>query len=71
MGGILGVVVGSFVALAFGSWAQANGYTFLEITISPVLVIMLLSFSFFMGAFSGFVPAYKASKLKIVDTFRK
>ncbi len=71
LGGILGVFLGGIGALLFGEWAQANGYTFLEITIDPIIVGILLAFSFIVGAFAGFMPAYKASRLKIVDTFRK
>lgn len=71
LGGLLGVILGSLGALAFGSWARANGFTFLEITITYGGVLGLLFFSFIIGAFAGFMPAYKASKLKIVDTFRK
>lgn len=71
LGGALGVFFGSLGALAFGAWANANGFTFLEITITYTGVLGLLLFSFTIGAFAGFMPAYRASKLKIVDTFRK
>ena len=71
LGGVLGIVFGSFGGKAFEAWAVGAGYTFLEINISFTLVGILLLFSFCVGAFAGFVPAYKASRLKIVDTFRK
>lgn len=71
LGAILGIIGGAAGGLAFGTWAGANGYSFLEITISPMAVISLLLFGFIIGAFSGFVPAYRASKLLIVETFRK
>jgi len=71
LGGALGMFIGSFVALGFEAWAKSAGYSFLEITINQILVISLLLFSFLIGAFAGFIPAYQASKLKIVDTFRK
>lgn len=71
LGGVLGMFMGSFGALGFEAWAKSAGYTFLEITINVSLVGGLLLFSFLIGAFAGFVPAYRASRLQIVETFRK
>lgn len=71
LGAVLGLILGSFGAFGFESWASQNGYTFLKITIDPMIVGILLLFGFFIGALSGFIPAYRASKLSIVETFRK
>ncbi len=71
LGGILGILFGSLGGIGFEKWANSTGYNFLKITIEPMLVLTLLLFSFFIGAISGFLPAYRASKLKIVDTLRK
>ena len=70
-GGILGMIFGILLSFGFESWAQKSGYSFLTISINYPLIITLLIFSFFIGCLSGFIPAYSASKLKIVETFRK
>ena len=71
LGGILGMIFGIFLSFGFEAWAQKAGFTFLKIGVDWGLVLSLLVFSFFIGVLSGFIPAYKASHLKIVDTFRK
>ncbi len=71
LGGIFGMIMGNFLAFMFELWAQSAGFTFLEINTSITLMAYLLIFSFSIGAISGFIPSYRASKLKIVDTFRK
>ena len=70
-GGILGMIFGSFGAIGFEVWASSAGFTFLKINISFILVLELLLFSFLLGAISGFIPAYRASKLNVVECFRK
>lgn len=71
LGGILGTIIGSFVGIGLEYFAHKAGFAFLTITISIPLILWILFFSFGIGVFSGFVPAYKASQLKIVETFRK
>lgn len=71
LGAVFGVVFGGIGGKLFGWWAANNGFTFLEITIQPIPVISLLIFGFVIGALSGFIPAYRASRLLIVETFRK
>ncbi|MCA9496175.1 MAG: ABC transporter permease [Nanoarchaeota archaeon] len=71
LGAILGVVIGSFTAKGFEIAAQAAGYTFLEITIYPINIISLLLFGFFIGVLAGFLPAWKASKINIIEAIRK
>ena len=71
LGSILGIILGSFVAIGFESFAKNFGYTFLKIQIQPQVVISLLIFGFLVGVLAGFLPSKKASKLNIVDTLRK
>jgi putative ABC transport system permease protein len=71
LGALVGVIFGSFCGFGFEFWAKSNGFIFLEINIELILVLELLLFGFIVGVLSGFLPSYKASKLKIVDTFRK
>jgi putative ABC transport system permease protein len=71
LGAVFGTFFGGIGGKLFGWWAANNGFTFLEITIDPIAVTALLIFGFVIGSLSGFIPAYRASKLLIVDTFRK
>ena len=70
-GAILGIFLGSFAAIGFEVAAKASGYTFLEIAIEPQIAGSLLVFGFVIGAVSGFLPAYRASKVNIIDAIRK
>ena len=69
-GAAFGIFFGSIGAIGFSNWASQNGFD-LTITIQIIPVLTLLLFGFGVGVLSGFLPAYKASKLKIVETFRK
>lgn len=71
IGGIVGIALGSAGALGFEAWAKANGFSFLNITINVSVVVVLLVFSFLVGAIAGFLPSYKASRLNIVEAFRR
>jgi len=71
VGAILGIFFGSLIAILFESIAKSAGYSFLTITIDSIVVLYLLVFGFFVGIFSGFVPAYRASKINIVEAIRK
>ncbi len=71
LGSVFGVVFGSLAAKAFESFAQSYGFTFLTISILPSNVISLLVFGFAIGTVAGFIPAYKASKINIIEAIRK
>lgn len=71
IGGIIGALFG--LGMAFLVSGIANSYfqgNILEIQISYSLLALAIGFSFFIGLFSGFFPAYQASKLKPVDALR-
>ncbi len=70
-GALLGILLGSGVVIAFEQVAASTGFGFLEVTISPLLVGGLLVFGFVIGVFSGFLPAYRASKVSIIESIRK
>jgi putative ABC transport system permease protein len=72
VGGIAGLFFASFLqaitisTLNFQSFSQlAFGFT-----LTPRIVITTLIFSLFMGFIGGFLPALKASRMKIVDSLR-
>jgi putative ABC transport system permease protein len=72
VGGIAGLFFASFLqtitisTLNFQSFSQlAFGFA-----LTPRIVITTLIFSLFMGFIGGFLPALKASRMKIVDSLR-
>ena len=70
IGGILGILLGSFLSLG-GSLALEvpMGLSF-QAVISPTLVLAALGFSILVGVLSGLVPAVMASKLDPVEAMR-
>ena len=50
--------------------ANYLGVTMLKASMSPVLILGALAFSFVVGALSGIAPARQASKMNPVDALR-
>ena len=70
VGGIIGIIFGYFVASTGGAIAKASGFALLQPIFPLSLILGCLLFSFLIGAFSGFLPAIRASKLRPVDALR-
>jgi putative ABC transport system permease protein len=70
LGGFIGVILGYIIAKLGGGAAAAAGYGLLQPIFPWFLTVGCLLFSFFVGAFSGLMPARAASKLKPVDALR-
>ena len=70
IGGVIGVALGTGMALAVGVAAAQSGFSMLKITIDYKILIFGLLFAVIIGMGSGVFPAYKASKLKPVDALR-
>jgi putative ABC transport system permease protein len=72
VGGVVGLVGASF--MQFVPISTTNFQTFSEIaftfTLTPLIVAASLAFALFMGFVGGFLPAARASRLKIVDALR-
>ncbi|MBT7903564.1 ABC transporter permease [Candidatus Woesearchaeota archaeon] len=70
VGGVMGVIIG----MLLGKTAELAARSF-DVTLTPnysfVLIAGALLFSFSVGALSGVLPAYQASKLHPVDALRK
>ena len=72
VGGILGVILGSLLSLAF----PVLGITLMRgpnvggVSFDPTLVFYGITLAIFVGVLSGAIPAYRASKLKPVDALR-
>jgi len=71
-GGILGLIAASF--MNFVQVSTTNWDTFSELafsfSITPQIIVSSLVFALFMGFIGGFLPAVRASRMKIVDSLR-
>ncbi|MCH7902390.1 FtsX-like permease family protein [archaeon] len=70
IGGILGVTLGFLISSAGGKIAAQAGFSFLKPSFPLWLTAGSILFAFIIGAVSGSLPAYRASKLKPVDALR-
>ncbi|MBW2996880.1 FtsX-like permease family protein, partial [Candidatus Woesearchaeota archaeon] len=70
VGGIAGIAVGIGLSKLVAFVAASAGWTFIQTLFPWYLTIGALLFSFAVGAISGTLPAYQASKLKPVDALR-
>jgi len=72
VGGLLGLVAASFMQTV--NISTTNFQTFSELAFqfrfTPAIAIKTLLFSLFMGFLGGFIPAWRASRMKIVDCLR-
>ena len=72
VGGLIGAAIGlSMAFLVSFSANQFFGNNIFIVSPSLPLLIGAISLSFFLGIFSGVVPAYQASKLEPVEALRK
>lgn len=70
LGGVIGVVLGNLSALLIQSIAEQSGFILLNIKVDYTLSIGGIIFAVLLSSASGFVPAYRASKLKPVEAMR-
>ncbi|MBN2101278.1 MAG: ABC transporter permease [Candidatus Aenigmarchaeota archaeon] len=70
-GGLAGIILGIIFSLVIGFVAIEMGYPMLKVYILPLNVFGVLAFAFFVGLISGLIPAWSASKKKIIDTLRE
>lgn len=72
VGGVIGLAAAS--AMQAVSLSTMNFQTFSELTfrfrITEGIVVEVLVFALFMGFIGGFLPAYRAARMKIVDALR-
>lgn len=72
VGGIVGLSAASAMQLV--SLSTVNFQTFSELTfrfrITPSIAVEVAFFALFMGFVGGFLPAYRAARMKIVDALR-
>ncbi len=70
IGGVLGVTLGSLIALGIGAAAVQAGFGLLVIEIEWPVVMGAILFSIIVGAMSGLLPSRQASQLKPIDALR-
>ena len=70
VGGVVGVIFGILIAKGLEVGLVASGYSLLKISIGWGVILFALGFSFLVGVIFGVMPAYKASKLNVVDCLR-
>ncbi|MBT4824061.1 ABC transporter permease [Candidatus Woesearchaeota archaeon] len=67
VGGAIGVVLGLLIAYGVELGAKASGFSYLNVQISPGLVLFGIGFAFIVGSAAGILPAIKAVKMQAVD----
>ena len=72
VGGIVGLVAASFLTAITVSTTNFQSFSELAFSfaLTPGIVLSALAFSLVMGFVGGFLPAIKASRMKIVDALR-
>jgi putative ABC transport system permease protein len=70
IGGAIGVTLGALAGKAIELTASVAGYSMLQISISPYVIVLGLLFAFVIGVVSGIAPARHASKLNPVEALR-
>ncbi len=71
VGGIVGALIGLGFAFLVSTIANsALNQSLIEVTISYPLILLSISFSFFIGLIAGIMPALQASQLKPVVALR-
>ncbi len=70
VGGLIGVTFGFLIASAGGAIAAASGFSSLQPHFPWWLWVGSLMFSFLVGAGSGLLPAFQASRLQAVEALR-
>ena len=72
VGGVIGLAAAS--AMQTVSLSTMNFQTFSELAfrfrLNPTIVVQVFAFALFMGFVGGFLPAFRAARMKIVDALR-
>jgi len=72
LGGVAGLVAASFLTAITVSTTNFQSFSELafSFTLTPPIVLQAVAFSLAMGFIGGFLPAIRASRMKIVDALR-
>ncbi|RLE39221.1 hypothetical protein DRJ17_01720 [Candidatus Woesearchaeota archaeon] len=69
-GGVIGIFIGSVLALIVQYVATYFDVGLLKVHIDPIIVLVVLSIALGLGVLFGILPAYRAAKLRPVDALR-
>ena len=69
-GGLGGIILGLGVAKLAEFAVRTSAGFYLKASMSPLLILFGLAFSFLIGCIAGYLPSRSASKLKPVDALR-
>lgn len=69
VGGIIGIIIGYFLAFIVGIIAEASGFA-LSVQPDIVLILGAMAFSMLVGMLSGAYPARRAALLDPVEALR-
>jgi putative ABC transport system permease protein len=67
VGGVIGVIFGLMIAFTVEFIAKTSGFVYLNVQISPWLVLFGVGFAYIVGSVAGILPAIKAIKMQAVD----
>jgi ABC-type antimicrobial peptide transport system permease subunit len=72
LGGITGLIGASFLTAITVSTTNFQSFSELafSFTLTPAIVLQSVVFALVMGFVGGFLPAIRASRMKIVDALR-
>ena len=72
IGGIIGILLGAGLAHGLAAIGRAVlGTSLLSVSLSPLLLLGALLFSFVIGTVAGLLPAHQASKLNPIDALQQ
>ena len=71
-GGVVGLAAASLMQTVSVSTTNFSSFAELafQFKLTPAIAVQSLLFALFMGFVGGFVPAWRAARLKIVDCLR-
>ncbi|MEK7632153.1 MAG: ABC transporter permease [Patescibacteria group bacterium] len=69
IGGIIGLGIGTLTILIINSKTAASGAEIF--LLSPTFMVGVVAFSFILGILAGLLPAWRASRMKVVDAIRE
>jgi putative ABC transport system permease protein len=70
LGGIAGLVLAGFVAVAVGRFAELFNQQLHGLSVTPAVAIICLAVALFIGVVSSFIPAFNAARTNILDSLR-
>lgn len=69
IGGLIGLGLGVLAIVIINSKTAASGAEIF--LLSPVFMVGVVAFSFVLGVIAGVIPAFRASRMKVVDAIRE